>query len=67
MGRLVAKEYVATQDPGVLVLSRLAGAASDMRGAILVNPCDPDEIAEAIHTAPTLDQAAREAGPSKQG
>ncbi len=59
---LVAKEYVAAQDPadpGVLVLSRFAGAASDMRGAILVNPYDPDEIAEAIHAALTLDGAAR--------
>ena len=59
---LVAKEYVAAQDPadpGVLVLSRFAGAAPDMRGAILVNPYDPDEIAEAIHTALTLDGAAR--------
>ena len=59
---LVAKEYVAAQDPadpGVLVLSRFAGAAPDMRGAILVNPYDPDEIAEAIHTALTLDQATR--------
>lgn len=59
---LVAKEYVAAQDPadpGVLVLSRFAGAAPDMRGAILVNPYDPDEIAEAIHAALTLDGAAR--------
>ena len=60
---LVAKEYVAAQDPadpGVLVLSRFAGAAPDMAGAILVNPYDPDEIAEAIHTALTLDAAARQ-------
>ena len=59
---LVAKEYVAAQDPadpGVLVLSRFAGAAPDMPGAILVNPYDPDEIAEAIHAALTLDGAAR--------
>ena len=48
---LVAKEYVAAQDeddPGVLVLSRFAGAASSMVGALLVNPHDPDEIAEAL-------------------
>ncbi len=53
---LVAKEYVAAQDeddPGVLVLSRFAGSAPSLPGALLVNPFDPDEIAEA------LDQALR--------
>ena len=51
---LVAKEYVAAQDPadpGVLVLSRFAGAARDLPGALLVNPLDPDEIAEALDEA----------------
>lgn len=52
---LVAKEYVAAQDPddpGVLVLSRFAGAAAELRGgAILINPYDPDEIAEAVDAA----------------
>ena len=51
---LVAKEYVAAQDPkdpGVLILSKFAGAASAMHGAILVNPYDPDEIADALHKA----------------
>ncbi len=51
---LVAKEYVASQDPedpGVLVLSRFAGAADDLDAALLVNPHDPDEIAEAIAAA----------------
>jgi trehalose 6-phosphate synthase len=51
---LVAKEYVAAQDPknpGALVLSRFAGAAPAMQGALLVNPYDPDEIAEALHAA----------------
>jgi trehalose 6-phosphate synthase len=51
---LVAKEYVAAQkpdDPGALVLSRFAGAAADLDGAILVNPYDPDEIAEALNLA----------------
>ena len=51
---LVAKEYVAAQDandPGALVLSRFAGAASAMTGAVLVNPYDPDEIAEGLHAA----------------
>jgi trehalose 6-phosphate synthase len=51
---LVAKEYVASQrpdDPGVLVLSCFAGAARELNGAILVNPYDPDEIAEALNSA----------------
>lgn len=50
---LVAKEYVAsrTGQHGVLVLSELAGAASEMGEALLVNPMDKDETAQAIHTA----------------
>jgi trehalose 6-phosphate synthase len=51
---LVAKEFVAAQDPadpGVLVLSRFAGAAAELKGAILVNPHDPDEIAEGLDAA----------------
>ncbi len=49
---LVAKEYVAAQDPddpGVLVLSRFAGAANELKAALLVNPYDADDIASAIH------------------
>jgi len=51
---LVAKEFVAAQapeDPGVLVLSRFAGAASQLDGALLVNPHDPGEMAEAMRQA----------------
>jgi trehalose 6-phosphate synthase len=51
---LVAKEYVAAQssaDPGVLILSRFAGAADELREALLVNPFDADEVAEAINQA----------------
>jgi len=52
---LVAKEYVAAQDganPGVLILSRFAGAAAEFReGALLVNPYDPDQVAGAIARA----------------
>ena len=51
---LVAKEYVAAQnpeDPGVLVLSRFAGAADEFREALLVNPYDPDAVAVAIARA----------------
>jgi trehalose 6-phosphate synthase len=49
---LVAKEYVAAQnpdDPGVLVLSRFAGAAEQMREAIIVNPYSLEDVADAIH------------------
>lgn len=52
---LVAKEYVAAQnpvDPGVLILSRFAGAALELaEGALLVNPYDPDDISAAITQA----------------
>jgi len=61
---LVAKEYVAAQDPerpGVLVLSRFAGAASAMTGAVLVNPFDPDEIADALDLALRMDVTDRKA------
>ena len=51
---LVAKEYVAAQDPadpGVLVLSQFAGAARQMQAALLVNPYDAVAVSEAIQTA----------------
>jgi trehalose 6-phosphate synthase len=52
---LVAKEYVAAQDPadpGVLVLSRFAGAAKELRGgALMVNPHDPVDVAAALQKA----------------
>jgi trehalose 6-phosphate synthase len=54
---LVAKEYVASQDPrnpGVLVLSRFAGAAQELSEALLVNPSDTEEIAEALGIALTM-------------
>ncbi|HEY1837336.1 MAG TPA: trehalose-6-phosphate synthase [Rhizomicrobium sp.] len=59
---LVAHEYVAAQDPddpGVLVLSRFAGVASYFEDALIVNPYDPDEIAEAMHTALLMPLAER--------
>jgi trehalose 6-phosphate synthase len=61
---LVAKEYVAAQnpdDPGVLVLSRFAGAAAELDAAVIVNPHDPDETAEALHTALTMTHDERRA------
>ncbi|HTW27319.1 MAG TPA: trehalose-6-phosphate synthase [Acetobacteraceae bacterium] len=60
---LVAKEYVAAQDPqnpGVLVLSRFAGAARQLTAALLVNPHDPDEIAEALDRALHMPLAERQ-------
>ncbi|OCW59512.1 hypothetical protein AWJ14_10885 [Hoeflea olei] len=51
---LVAKEFVAAQDerdPGVLVLSQFAGAAEEMPEALIINPHDPHDIAQAIKTA----------------
>ena len=54
---LVAKEYVAAQDsadPGVLILSRFAGAAYELDSALIVNPFDVDAIADAIQAALTM-------------
>jgi trehalose 6-phosphate synthase len=51
---LVAKEYVAAQDPkdpGVLVLSRFAGAALQLDAAVLVNPYSAEEISDGIEQA----------------
>jgi trehalose 6-phosphate synthase len=59
---LVAKEYVAAQDaenPGVLILSRFAGAAEELTEALIVNPYDSDEIAEAMHIGLSMDLEER--------
>jgi trehalose 6-phosphate synthase len=51
---LVAKEYVAAQDPedpGVLVLSPFAGAAHELDAAVIANPYDPDAVAEGLQKA----------------
>jgi len=58
---LVAKEFVACQvgAPGVLVLSRLAGAAETMPEAILINPYDLDRTAHALHRALTMEEPER--------
>ncbi len=61
---LVAKEYVAAQDPedpGVLILSSFAGAALQLKDAVLVNPHSPDDIAQAIETALAMPLAERKA------
>jgi trehalose 6-phosphate synthase len=59
---LVAKEYVAAQDPedpGVLILSRFAGAASQLTDAVLVNPYSAEEVSDAIATALDMDRDER--------
>lgn len=60
---LMAKMYAALQDPanpGVLILSQFAGAAEQMDGALIVNPYDPDAMADAIHTALRLPLSDRQ-------
>lgn len=60
---LVAKEYIAScVDKGVLVLSELTGAASELNEALLVNPTDTSEVAQSIHkalTMPVVEQRSR--------
>jgi len=59
---LVAKEYVAAQDPrdpGVLILSCFAGAARQLREALIVNPYDTDAVAEAMQKAISMPLAER--------
>ena len=59
---LVAKEYVAAQDPrdpGVLILSSFAGAASQLTEAVLVNPYSADELSDAIARALAMPKAER--------
>ncbi len=51
---LVAKEYVAAQDPedpGVLILSRFAGAKAELGAALIVNPYSSDDVARALKVA----------------
>lgn len=60
---LVAKEYVAAQDPadpGVLILSRFAGAAESMPDALIVNPFDAEEVAAAMHRGLMMPLAERQ-------
>ena len=61
---LVAKEYVVSQadEEGVLILSRFAGASQELQDALIVNPYDTEELAQAIHTAlemPAEERVAR--------
>lgn len=54
---LVAKEFLAARrdERGVLILSQFTGAARELRDALLVNPYDIDQTAEAIHAAVEMD------------
>jgi trehalose 6-phosphate synthase len=59
---LVAKEYVAAQDPenpGVLVLSQFAGAACELEAALIVNPYDQAGVAAALDRALAMDRDER--------
>lgn len=58
---LVAKEYVATRTDrkGILILSRFAGAAQELRDALIVNPYDIEQMANAIYYALTMDVAEK--------
>ncbi len=60
---LVAKEFVAAQsakDPGALVLSRFAGAARELDGALIVNPYDVEDVAERLQEALAMPLEARQ-------
>ncbi|TGE13840.1 bifunctional alpha,alpha-trehalose-phosphate synthase (UDP-forming)/trehalose-phosphatase [Hymenobacter elongatus] len=50
---LVAKEFIASKGnlPGVLILSERAGAARELSDAIIINPTDTRQLAEAMHEA----------------
>jgi trehalose 6-phosphate synthase len=59
---LVAKEFVAAQDPkdpGVLILSMLAGAACELTDALLVNPYDTRGVAQALQVALSMPLSER--------
>ena len=58
---LVAKEFIACQveERGVLVLSRFAGAAEEIDGAILINPFNIDGFVEGIRRAVQMSEAER--------
>ncbi|MCG8908084.1 MULTISPECIES: alpha,alpha-trehalose-phosphate synthase (UDP-forming) [Pseudomonas] len=61
---LVAKEFVAAQDPddpGVLILSQFAGAAAELGGALIINPHDRDALADAMLQALRMPLKERQA------
>jgi trehalose 6-phosphate synthase len=59
---LVAKEYIAAQDPddpGVLVLSKFAGAAAQMQNALIVNPFSREDVSDAIKRGLVMEREER--------
>ena len=60
---LVAKEFVAARDDeqGALILSRFAGASHELTDALVVNPYDTEELADAIHRALEMSPEERRA------
>ncbi len=60
---LVAKEYISARDDesGVLILSQFTGASRELRDALIVNPYDIEEMAEAIRAALEMDPAEQKA------
>ena len=60
---LVAKEFVAARedDEGVLILSRFAGASGELRDALVVNPYDVEQLAEAMRFALEMDPEEKKA------
>ncbi len=64
---LVAKEYVTARadDDGVLVLSQFAGASRDLRDALIVNPYDIEQLADALRRALEMDSDERRARMSR--
>jgi len=64
---LVAKEFVAAREDerGVLILSQFTGASRELHDALIVNPYDIDQVAEAIHYAVTMEPEEQRARMSR--
>jgi trehalose 6-phosphate synthase len=60
---LVAKEYIGAQEgeAGVLILSQFTGAARELRDALIINPYNIEQMADAIRTALEMDPAEKKA------
>ncbi len=55
--KVVRRQVMRVTEKGVLILSELAGVASELSEAILINPTNKKEFAEAINTAPAMTRA----------
>jgi trehalose 6-phosphate synthase len=60
---LVAKEYIGTREDGsgVLILSQFTGASRELLDALIVNPYDIEEMAQAIRAGLEMDPAEKKA------